>query len=93
MLNPQMLAEAKDIIFNKSNLPESVKEPVHIAIKNIMALENTYNDFLSREIAGEGTRGNILFDLVTVHGGDSQTLIDWFMSYETADSASPAWGS
>ena len=91
MLNPEMLAEAKDIIYNKSDLPESVKEPVHIAIKSIMALENTYKDFLSREIAGEGTRGNVLFNLISDHGGDNKSFVDFFMRYET--SAKGPWGS
>ena len=93
MLNPTMLAECKDIIFNKSNLPETVKEPVHQAISNLILLEYGHKDFLSRELVGEEVRGNVATAIITAHGGDHKPLIDWFMQYESPaeGTEAPAW--
>lgn len=93
-LSETMLSECKDVIFNESNLPESVKEPVHQAIKHMINLEYSHKDFLSREIAREGVRINPLAALITIHGGDDKPFIDWFMTYEmpAEGAAAPAWG-
>lgn len=93
MLNPVMLAECKDIIFNQSKLPESVKEPVHMAINHLIVLEHGYKDFLSRELVGEGTRAGVASMLITDHGGDDTALIDWFMGYENATEEQKAAGT
>lgn len=89
-LSEQMLSECKDVIFNKSKLLESVKEPIHQAISHLMVLEHGYKDFLSREIAGEGTRGNILSNLIADHGGDPEPFIEFFNGYEYGTSG--VWG-
>lgn len=81
-LNPKMLEECKDIIFNKSELPESVKEPVHLAVKNLIVLEYGYKDFLSREMCGEFIRGNSISTLIQLHGGNEAVFDEWFSKYE-----------
>lgn len=89
-LNPEMLSGCKDIIYNQSKLPESVKEPIHIATKVIMTLENSYEDFLSREICGEMTRAEPVLSMIKLHGGDPEPLQYWLSNYETQKSA---WGT
>lgn len=81
-LNAKMLNEAKDVIYNHSGLPDSVKEPVHIATKILFSLEFAYEDFLSREICGEVRRANPIISMIDVHGGDSSAFKAWFVRYE-----------
>lgn len=85
MLNQEMLQGLKEVIFEKSKLPETVKEPVHIAVKTIVTLEYGYGDFLSREISGEGVRGDAIRVLITLHGGDVSEFNTWFQQYEGAN--------
>lgn len=98
MLNQTMLEEFKDVIFNKSSLPETVKEPIHIAVKVIVSLEYSYEDFLSREVSGSNKRADVIRDLILLHGGDITEFNDWFKQYEgsveekTAGTLS-VWGS
>lgn len=82
MLNEQMLKEFKDVIFLNSNLPESVKEPIHVAVKVIVSLEYAYGDFLSREICGTNSRANVIRELITIHGGSVHSFDEWFLRYE-----------
>lgn len=99
MLYQTMLEEFKDIIFNKSGLPDTVKEPVHVAVKVIVSLEYSYEDFLSREISGTNKRADIIRDLILLHGGDITEFDAWFEQYEgTTENAKSsgslaAWGS
>jgi len=81
-LNPKMLKECKDIIFNKSELPETVKEPMHLAVKNLIVLEYSYEDFLSREKVGEGMRADVIRMLIDQHGGNPSEFNEWFAVYE-----------
>lgn len=81
-LNPKMLEECKDIIFNKSELPESVKEPVHMAVHNLIVLEYSYKDFLSREVCGTEVRAEPIRMLINMHGGNTDNFNTWFSGYE-----------
>lgn len=101
-LNQQMLQGCKDIIYNKSKLPESVKEPVHIAVTTIISLEYSYRDFLSREVCGANRRADSIRVLINLHGGDVTEFDNWFEYYEGVDShgvesmgaeAMSVWGS
>lgn len=99
MLNKTMLDECKDVIFNQSGLSEPLREPVHMAIKNLIVLEYAYEDFLSRENSGTGARVNPLLMLIDINGGDSKCFLDWFMTYENATEeqkaagTAPSWGT
>lgn len=98
MLNQTMLEEFKDVIFNKSNLPETVKEPIHIAVKVMVSLEYSYEDFLSREISGTNKRADVIRDLILLHGGDITEFNNWFKQYEGSAEEKSAetlsvWGS
>jgi hypothetical protein len=95
-LNPTMLEELKNIIYNESKLPESVKDPIHITVKVLASLEYSYEDFLSRQKVGETVRANIVRELIDSHGGDSAAFTKWFDGYELGDSQTglrSAWGS
>jgi uncharacterized membrane protein len=81
-LNPKMLEECKDIIFNKSELPESVKEPVHMAVHNLIVLEYSYVDFLSREVCYTDYRADPIRSIIEVHGGKIDNFNTWFEGYE-----------
>lgn len=91
-LNPKMLDEMKDVIFNKCDLPDSVKEPVHLTAKLLATLENAYSSFLSREVCGEMTRANPIVSLIDVHGGNSVPFVEWFSAYEKPVSLKSADG-
>ncbi len=92
-LSETMLKDCKNVIYNESKLPDNLKEPVYLAINHMIMLEYGYEDFLSREAAGEGVRINPLASLITIHGGDDKAFIDWFMTYEIPAEGenSPAW--
>lgn len=93
-LNTEMLSGCKEVIYNQSKLPESVKEPIHLATKVIISLENSYEDFLSRELCGEMTRANPIVSMIELHGGDPTALLKWLSGYETAEVGTrSAWGS
>lgn len=81
-LNEEMLEGAKDVIYNNCGLPDSVKEPIHLAIKCLFAFEYSYKDFLSREVCGETTRANPILLLIEIHGGDPEPFLKWFLKYE-----------
>jgi hypothetical protein len=81
-LNPKMLKECKDVIYLNSNLPESVVEPVHAVVKTIIAMEYSYEDFLSRELCGTNTRANVIRELILAHGGSIHSFDEWFLRYE-----------
>ena len=95
-LNPVMLEEAKDVIYNECGLPESNKEPVHLAIKNLFMLEFAYKDFLSREMAGEVARVEPILDIIRRCDGNAAPFLEWFMGYEKPEGskavASPWFG-
>lgn len=92
-LNPTMLAECRDVIFNDCSLPESNKEPVHLAVKNLFMLEFAYKDFLSREMCGEFKRVNPILEIIALCGGDSLPFEDWFNSYESPTEEAKAAGT
>ena len=81
-LNPVMLEEAKNVIYNECGLPESNKEPVHLAVKNLFMLEFAYKDFLSREMTEGYNRASPIFEIIALCGGDSEPFANWFMGYE-----------
>lgn len=95
-LNATMLSECKEVIYNKCNLPDSVKEPIHLATKALFALEYSYEDFLSREMAGEIDRFGPIELLISLHGGDIILFREWYEKYEVFDvkiGMRGAWGT